>query len=77
MDPVGQVGPSKLGHLIIQIFATLVPIPVRGKDRLLLCEDAEAEQSRLLAAGLAAGVPPPKGNLPPQSIPPQCHKPGR
>jgi Alpha/beta hydrolase domain len=47
------------------------------KDRLLLCEDAEAEQSRLLAAGLAAGVPPPKGSLPPQSIPPQCHKPGR
>jgi hypothetical protein len=47
------------------------------KDRLLLCEDAEAEQARLLAAGLAAGVPPPKGNLPPQSTPPQCQRPGR
>jgi Alpha/beta hydrolase domain len=35
------------------------------KNRLLLCEDAEAEQTRLLTAGLAAGVPPPKGNLPP------------
>ena len=37
------------------------------KDRFLLCEDTEAMQARLLQAGLDAGVPPPKGNLPPQS----------
>ncbi len=42
------------------------------KDRLMLCEDADDQQARLLAAGLAAGVPPPHGNLPPQSTVPQC-----
>jgi hypothetical protein len=42
------------------------------KDRLLLCEDAADQQTRLLAAGLAAGVPPPDGKLPPQSLPPSC-----
>jgi len=42
------------------------------KDRLMLCEDADDAQARLLAAGLAAGVPAPKGNLPPQSTVPQC-----
>jgi Alpha/beta hydrolase domain len=47
------------------------------KDRLLLCEDAGTEQARLLAAGLAAGVPPAHGNLPPQSVPPHCHAAGQ
>jgi hypothetical protein len=47
------------------------------KDRLMLCEDADAEQARLLQAGLAAGVPPPQGRLPPQTTPPLCQGPGR
>ena len=34
------------------------------RKRLMLCEDAEDEEARLLAAGLNAGVPPPNGNLP-------------
>jgi hypothetical protein len=42
------------------------------KDRFLLCEDTEAMQARLLQAGLNAGVPPPKGNLPPQTLVPNC-----
>jgi hypothetical protein len=42
------------------------------KDRLMLCEDADDAQARLLAAGLAAGVPAPNGNLPPQSTVPHC-----
>ena len=42
------------------------------KDRLMLCEDAPAEQARLLQRGLDAGVPAPKGNLPPQDTVPQC-----
>ena len=46
------------------------------KDRLLLCEDAGNEQARLLAAGLAAGVPLPHGNLPPQAVPPHCQTAG-
>ena len=48
------------------------------KDRFLLCEDTEAMQARLLQAGLNAGVPPPQGNLPPQSTPlalPQVKRP--
>jgi hypothetical protein len=36
---------------------------VRG--RLLLCEDADDQVERLVNAGLAAGVPPPDGDLPP------------
>ena len=43
------------------------------KDRLMLCEDADAAQARLLQAGLDAGVPPPHGKLPPQATPPHCH----
>ena len=43
------------------------------KDRLMLCEDADDQQARLLQAGLNAGVPAPHGNLPPQSTPPLCH----
>jgi hypothetical protein len=42
------------------------------KDRLMLCEDADVEQARLLQAGLNAGVPPPHGKLPPQTTPPLC-----
>jgi hypothetical protein len=42
------------------------------KDRLMLCEDAPAEQARLLARGLDAGVPAPKGKLPSQDTVPQC-----
>ena len=42
------------------------------KDRFLLCEDTAAMQARLLQAGLDAGVPPPKGNLPPQTQVPSC-----
>jgi hypothetical protein len=42
------------------------------KDRLMLCEDAAAEQPRLIQAGLDAGVPAPKGNLPPQPTTAQC-----
>ncbi len=47
------------------------------KDRLMLCEDADDAQARLLQAGLDAGVPPPPGNLPPQAKPPLCHNPKR
>ena len=46
-------------------------------DRLMLCEDAEQEQARLLQSGLNAGVPPPHGKLPPQTTPPLCHRPDR
>jgi hypothetical protein len=42
------------------------------KDRFLLCEDTEAMQARLLQAGLDAGVPAPKGKLPPQTQVPSC-----
>ena len=44
------------------------------KDRLMLCEDADDQQARLLQAGLNAGVPAPHGKLPPQSVVPQGHK---
>jgi hypothetical protein len=45
------------------------------KDRLMLCEDADDAQSRLIAAGLAAGVPahPGKGTPTLQPVP-HCHK---
>jgi hypothetical protein len=43
------------------------------KDRLMLCEDAEDQQARLLEAGLDAGVPAPHGNVPPHATPPLCH----
>ncbi len=42
------------------------------KDRFLLCEDTEAMQARLLQAGLDAGLPAPKGKLPPQTQVPSC-----
>jgi len=42
------------------------------KDRLMLCEDADDAQARLLQAGLDAGVPPAHGNLPPQPTVPHC-----
>jgi len=41
-------------------------------DRLMLCEDADNQQDRLLTAGLNAGVPAPHGNLPPHSTVPHC-----
>ena len=41
-------------------------------DRLLLCEDAAAEQRRLYAAGLARGVPPPPGGVPAPAKLPHC-----
>jgi len=43
------------------------------KDRLMLCEDADDQQARLLQAGVDAGLSVPHGNLPPQSTPPLCH----
>jgi hypothetical protein len=43
------------------------------RQGLMLCEDADAQQARLLQAGLDAGVPPPKGMLPPQQQVPSCH----
>ena len=42
------------------------------KDRLMLCEDADDQMQRLLAAGLAAGVPEPHGKLPAQATVPHC-----
>ena len=42
------------------------------KDRLMLCEDAAAEQARLISRGLDAGVPAPNGKLPSQDTVPQC-----
>ena len=42
------------------------------RNRLMLREDADDQLSRLLAAGLAAGVPPPKGNPSPQATVPHC-----
>ena len=47
------------------------------KNRYILCEDTGAMQDRLLQAGLAAGVPPPKGKLPPQDVPPHCRGNGK
>ncbi len=43
------------------------------KDRLLLCEDADDQLARLNQAGLAAGVPPPRGNGEVKSETPLCH----
>ena len=42
------------------------------KDRLMLCEDADDEQNRLIAAGLDKGVPPPPGRRPPVPPVPHC-----
>ncbi len=42
------------------------------KDRLMLCEDADAEQTRLFDAGLAHGVPPPVDKAMPVTLP-HCH----
>ena len=42
------------------------------KDRFMLCEDTQAVYSRLLKAGLTAGVPAPKGNPMPQDQVPSC-----
>ncbi|HEX7272780.1 MAG TPA: alpha/beta hydrolase domain-containing protein [Casimicrobiaceae bacterium] len=47
------------------------------KDRFLLCEDTQAMYSRLLQAGLDAGVPPSKGNPLPQDVVPSCKAQGK
>jgi hypothetical protein len=45
------------------------------KDRLMLCEDADDQQARLIAAGLERGVPPHPGKgTPPLQPVPHCHK---
>ena len=44
------------------------------KDRLMLCEDVEAELTRLIDAGMAAGVPAPKNGDPPVHVPRECRK---
>ncbi len=41
-------------------------------QRLMLCEDAASEQTRLMNAGIAAGVPAPAGGLPPPAVLPHC-----
>jgi len=49
------------------------------KDRLMLCEDVEAQYARLTEAGMAAGVPPggaPPGGTPPGGAPPGGTPPG-
>jgi hypothetical protein len=43
------------------------------KDRLLLCEDAGDQLARLNQAGLAAGVPAPRGKGEVKSETPLCH----
>ena len=51
-------------------------IPVlleRPADRLMLCEDAADALARLNEAGLAAGVPTPRGNGEVKSETPLCH----
>ncbi len=47
------------------------------KQRFVLCEDTQDMDSRLLQAGLAAGVPPPKGNPLPQDVIPSCKAQGK
>jgi hypothetical protein len=43
------------------------------KERLMLCEDADDEQQRLIQAGLKAGVPAPQdGIVPPARLPHRC-----
>jgi hypothetical protein len=43
------------------------------EDRLLLCEDIEAQLTRLMQAGLVRGVPQPEGGvLPAVQLPRQC-----
>jgi hypothetical protein len=44
------------------------------KDRLMLCEDAPAALNRMLAAGLAAGVPASNGNPMPMATVPHCQR---
>ena len=39
------------------------------RERLFLCEDADAELTRLYAAGVAAGVPAPEGGVLPAPTP--------
>ena len=46
------------------------------QERFLLCEDAAAEETRLLQAGVARGVPKPPSPLPAASVLPAC-EPGK
>jgi uncharacterized ferredoxin-like protein len=43
------------------------------KNRLMICEDTTAEVKRLIDAGLAAGVPAPKGKEPIYPDVPHCN----
>jgi hypothetical protein len=43
------------------------------KRRLMLCEDTEGQVTRLIDAGLAAGVPAPTGNQPMYPKVPHCN----
>jgi hypothetical protein len=47
------------------------------KDRFMLCEDTEAVYTKLLQAGLDAGVPASKGNPMPQDQVPSCKSNGK
>jgi len=42
------------------------------RQRLLLCEDADAEQQRLYANGIARGVPAPQAGVPASTPLPRC-----
>ena len=42
------------------------------RQRLMLCEDADAALARVIDAGLAAGVPTPHDGLPPRTTVPSC-----
>jgi hypothetical protein len=49
------------------------PVDNMVRDRLLLCEDAGDQLARLIQAGLAAGVPQPRGQGEVKSETPLCH----
>jgi hypothetical protein len=53
--------------------AVVNAIDAMVKNRLLLCEDAGAQVTRLIDAGLAAGVPAPTGNQPWYPKVPHCN----
>ncbi len=69
---VGRGALSVVRHVLREGASDAIDGLVEG--RLMLCEDADDAQARLLAAGLAAGVPGANGKLPPQSNVPHCHK---
>ena len=57
--------------------AVMNAIDTLVKQRFVLCEDTQEMYSRLLQAGLDAGVPPPKGNPLPQDVVPACKSQGK